>query len=179
MLTTSRNANHVLVTVSDSNANITLKGSGELLKIVFRGRLRADTLCTTLLNAGITISNTDNLVASIAYGFKGICILGRHKKDTVTKEVRTDDWQSIAIKLTPNPASSFVNFQIPSEGSVKKHLVVSDGLGRIVLDKVLYSDFWWEVSSVPAGLYSATVFEDSLLKSSRSVKQSSKILIIH
>lgn len=166
----------VHVSASFSNTD-TLKGSGEFLKIVLRGRKRTDTVCTGILNPKLTVLNADNLVASVEYKLKGICVLG--KIDTVIKGVAEPNTsKDLLVAVFPNPASSFIDFKVPQGQIGKKHLAVFDALGRRVFERTFEADFRWEVASVSAGCYTATVTNFPALHDGIGAEKT-KILIIH
>lgn len=177
-LAIARDTTHVTASFSSTDAK-PFVSSGEFLKIVLRGKERTDTLCTKLLNPKFTALNGDNRVSSAAYRLGGICVLGKHAKDTVTKGVTgSGDGKGLRMEVYPNPARSFIDFHLPAEQSGKKHLVVCDALGKRIFDRVFDSDLRWEVASVPAGLYTATVVNFSALQDGVLVEKR-KILIIH
>jgi hypothetical protein len=177
-LAIARDSTHITASFSSTDAKPFAPG-GELLKIVLRGKERTDTLCTKLLNPKFTALNGDNLISSAAYKLGGICVLGRHAKDTVTKGVaEPGSGEDLRMEVYPNPAHSFIDFYMPAGHGGKKHLVVFDALGKRIFDKVFDTDLRWEVASVPAGLYTATVMNFSALQDGSSVAEK-KILIIH
>jgi hypothetical protein len=150
---------------------------GELLRILLRGKHLKDTVCTGILNPKLTVLNADNLVSSITYMLKGICVLGE-RKDTITKGV-VESAESSEIRIFPNPARSFIDFLMPEGLGVKKHLVVFDALGRKFFDKILNANLRWEVTPIPAGLYTAIVTDVSMLQEGGAGVEKRKILIIH
>ena len=168
---------HVTAQFSTGDSSKPFTSGGELLKIVLRGRKRTDTVCTGLLNPKLTVLNPDNLVSSVAYLLKGICVYGR-RKDTVTKGVAATE-EKKELLIFPNPASSFIDFLMPEGLGVTKHLIVFDALGRKVFDSILDAGLRWEVASVPAGMYTATVTNFSALQEGRAGTEKRKILIIH
>lgn len=171
---TSQNGVHVSAAFTNTEA---LKGSGEFLKIVLRGRKRTDTICTAILNPKLTTLNGDNLVVSAAFKLKGVCVFG--KKDTIVKGVAEFTAnKDLSVMIFPNPSSSYIDFKMPQGQNNKKHLVVFDALGRQVFDKVFDVEFRWEVASVSAGIYTAMVTNFSTLQEGINV-ETTKILIIH
>jgi hypothetical protein len=68
-----------------------IQTSGVVWKIKFHAKPRTDTLCTTILNPKLVITNDDNLVASITYHFDSICVIGQAKKDTTSGIVLQND----------------------------------------------------------------------------------------
>lgn len=173
-LTVTRSSVNISAAFTSTNA---LKGSGEFLKIALRARKRADTICTTILNPRLNVLNADNLVSSIGYKINTICIFG--KKDTVVKGVAEFIYsKDLSVMIFPNPSSSFIDFTMPQGQNSKKHLVVFDALGKKVFDKVFDAEFRWEVASVSAGFYTATVTNFSALQEGMKA-ETTKILIIH
>jgi hypothetical protein len=59
-----------------------------------------------------------------------------------------------------------------------QHLVVFDALGRKIYDAAFDADIRWDIASIPAGLYTATVINFSALQS-RAMADKQKFLIIH
>ena len=173
-LTVTRNSVNVSAAFTSTDS---LKGSGEFLKIILRGRKRTDTICTAILNPRLDGLNADNLVSSVGYKLKSICVFG--KKDTIIKGVaKPNTGIDLRTAIFPNPASSFIDFMMPQGQSDKKHLVVFDALGREVYDKKFDADFRWDVTSVAGGFYTAIVTSTSALKEGAAAEKA-KILIIH
>ena len=175
-LTVGRDTTHITASFSSTDS---LSGSGELLKIVLRGKARTDTICTGILNPKFTVFNAGHRDSLIQYRLQGICVLGVAPKDTTHKgiaELMTN--KDLAVAIFPNPARSFIDFHMSSGQRGKKHLEVFDALGRKVFDRIFEADLRWEVASVSAGCYTATVTDFSALQYGIGLEKT-KILIIH
>jgi len=177
ILSLSRDTTHVTAKFSNADTSKAFATAGELLKIILRGKKIADTICTGFLNPKFTVLNGDNLVASITYKLQSICVLGKPKKDTVVGGVAQSDIDR-TVTILPNPGNTYIIFHAPNGGTLKRHLVIFDALGKQVLDTIFDSDLHWEVASVSAGFYTATVTSFSALQVSEKT-ETSKILIIH
>jgi hypothetical protein len=166
-----RSSNHITVSFTSKD---TLRGPGELLQIVLRGRKRPDTLCTGLLNPNFGAFNSDALVASIAYDLKGICVFGR--KDTTGTNAVVSDEMIAEAAMYPNPAHSFVD--IISREGIKKRCWIYNEAGNTVLDQIFDSRFRWDTKEIASGSY--TVEISNFASEGRQTKtQRGKILVIH
>lgn len=175
-LATGHDTTHITASFTSLDS---LSGSGELLKIVLRGKKRVDTLCTGTLNPKFTALSDGHRDSLIAYKLHGICVLGLTPKDTTHKGViGGKESKDIVLSAFPNPSSSFIDFHVSSGSVGNKHLVVFDALGRRVLERVFDTNLRWEVVEVPAGLYTATVTNFSALHDGAKAEKA-KILIVH
>ncbi|MEP7235757.1 MAG: T9SS type A sorting domain-containing protein, partial [Ignavibacteriota bacterium] len=172
-ISVSQDTSHIAVQFSKADTT----KAGELLKLSFKAKYRADTICTTILNPRLAILNDDNLVSLVEFNLGGICILGI---DTVVKGIVGSHGEPIKrMSVYPNPANTNIDFSLPLGSASKKHLIVTDALGRIVLETVLETDFHWEIAGLPDGFYTAILSDISSLKSGRAISEAHKILIVH
>ncbi|MDP4220675.1 MAG: T9SS type A sorting domain-containing protein [Bacteroidota bacterium] len=175
ILSLSRDSTHIVAKFSNADTSKSFASAGELLKILLRGKKLTDTVCSAIVNPKLTVLNADNLVSSVTYKLQGICVFG-HKDTVITGFVGSEE-EAGSLTASPNPAHSFIDFHMPDHLG-NQHLVVFDALGKKVYDAAFDEDFRWNVASIPAGLYTATVIDFSALETGAKADKQ-KILIIH
>lgn len=101
---------------------------------------------------GITVGESMSETASIYFDFNE-AIVTNTATTTVTTVAGTDVVSTDAFSLSPNPANGKVRIVVPGSVSENSGIIVTDMLGKKLINQTLPADGYVDISSLSAGVY--------------------------